>query len=114
MWSMCACVITMDVTLREWRASTAMISSMLSPGSITTASRDCSSPKIEQLHCNIPTGRISWIIRRLYTLLMGEPLTTVLLVAMRWLHFVSMAALLGGLMYARLVMLPAIEATSAD
>src|SRR5450631_2396358 len=42
----------------------ARISSILSPGSITIASCDCSSPKIEQLHCSMPTGRISWIIFR--------------------------------------------------
>jgi len=62
------------------------------PGSTTRASRLCSSPKIEQLHCNIPTGRISWIIRRLYTLGMGDMLG----VFMQWLHFSSLAMLIGG------------------
>src|SRR5580704_88277 len=33
-----------------------------SPGSMTMASPLLSSPKIEQLHCSAPTGRISWII----------------------------------------------------
>src|ERR1041385_5209911 len=38
-----------------------------SPGSTTMASRDCSSPKMEQLHCSIPTGKISCITFRFYT-----------------------------------------------
>src|SRR5579859_3121816 len=40
----------------------ARIPSILSPGSITSASCVSSSPKMEQLHCSRPTGRISWII----------------------------------------------------
>ncbi len=39
---------------------------MLSPGSITIASRVVSSPMMEQLHCKGPTGRISWIMALLY------------------------------------------------
>src|SRR5258707_13732987 len=39
------------------------MSAMSSPGSITIASLVCSSPKIEQLHCSMPTGRISCIKR---------------------------------------------------
>src|ERR1043166_8954317 len=78
--------------------STAKMSSMVSPGSITMASRDCSSPKIEQLHCSIPTGRISWIIHpRLYTRGMDAALP----IAMRWLHIASVVILLGGVFYAR-------------
>jgi len=44
---------------------------------------------------------------------MGEPLN-VLLAVMRWVHFASMAALLGGIVYARLVMLPAIDTLAPD
>src|SRR5580765_1519590 len=40
----------------------ASTSSMSSPGSMTMASRVCSSPTTEQLHCNGPSGKISWII----------------------------------------------------
>src|SRR6185369_9543704 len=64
---MCACVMTIAFTFSACLARMAMMSSMLSPGSMTMASRVCSSPKIEQLHCSMPTGRISWIIARLYT-----------------------------------------------
>ncbi len=35
---------------------------MSSPGSITMASCVASSPMMEQLHCNGPTGMISWIM----------------------------------------------------
>jgi len=83
---------------------------MSSPGSTTRASRLCSSPKIEQLHCNIPTGRISWIIRRLYTLGMGDMLGVI----MQWLHFSSLAMLIGGILYGRLVMAPASAALAPD
>src|ERR1035437_7799137 len=44
---------------------------------------------------------------------MGEPLTVVI-VAMRWLHFASMATLLGGIFFALLVMLPSIETLAPD
>src|SRR5882672_5503069 len=64
---MCACVMTMALTLSPCRFTMARISGMLSPGSITMASRVCSSPKIEQLHCSTPTRRISWIMTELYT-----------------------------------------------
>ena len=40
----------------------ARTASTSSPGSMTMASREASSPMTEQLHCNGPTGRISWII----------------------------------------------------
>src|SRR6185437_3738367 len=60
---MCACVMTIAVTRRAWRCRMARMASMSSPGSTTMASRVASSPKTEQLHCSIPTGRISWIIR---------------------------------------------------
>src|SRR5882762_4645936 len=33
-----------------------------SPGSITSASSVTGSPMMEQLHCNIPTGMVIWII----------------------------------------------------
>src|SRR6266498_2683382 len=82
---------------------------MLSPGSMTMASRLSSSPKMEQLHCRIPTGRISWIITRLYTHDMAE----VLGVIMRWLHISSVATLVGGILYARLVLVPAAEGVGA-
>ncbi len=61
-WSMCACVITIIFTVNWCLARIASISLMSSPGSTTIASRVTSSPKIEQLHCNCPTGNISWII----------------------------------------------------
>src|SRR5258707_494720 len=64
---MCACVMTMALTLSPCRFTISRISGMLSPGSITIASRVCSSPKIEQLHCKTPTRRISWIMSELYT-----------------------------------------------
>src|SRR5258705_7461523 len=64
---MCACVMTMALTESPWRLTISRISGMLSPGSITMASRVCSSPKMEQLHCNTPTRRISWIMTELYT-----------------------------------------------
>ncbi len=35
---------------------------MSSPGSTTMASREVSSPRMEQLHWSGPTGRISWIM----------------------------------------------------
>src|SRR5690349_5891299 len=73
---------------------------MLSPGSTTRPSRVCSSPKIEQLQASMPTGRISWIICRLYTQAMAEALN----VLMRWLHISSVAALIGGMIYGRVVM----------
>jgi putative copper export protein len=38
----------------------------------------------------------------------------VLFVTMRWLHFVSMAALIGGILFARLVMTPASRALAPD
>ena len=38
----------------------------------------------------------------------------VLFVLMRWLHFVSMATLVGGILYARLVMTASIHALSPD
>ena len=41
---------------------------------------------------------------------MGEILTAV----MRWLHIVSMLSLLGGILYARFVMIPAAAALSPD
>src|SRR5450755_3903083 len=100
---MCAWVITIAFTVNKWRFSMARISSILSPGSITMASRDCSSPKIEQLHWSTPTGRTSWIISSivsgLYTLVMDA----VLPIAMRWLHIVSVIVVLGGVFYARMV-----------
>src|SRR5215471_1498021 len=60
---MCACVITIDFTVSPCRCTISRMLSISSPGSTTMASRVVSSPKIEQLHCNMPTGRISWIIR---------------------------------------------------
>ena len=36
-----------------------------SPGSTTMASPEASSPRMEQLHCSAPTGRISWIMGNL-------------------------------------------------
>jgi putative copper export protein len=38
----------------------------------------------------------------------------VLFVVMRWLHFTSMATLIGGILYGRLVMTPALGALSPD
>src|ERR1700678_1323678 len=63
---MCAWVITMAVTFKPWRARTSRMLDISSPGSTTMASQACSSPKMEQLHCSGPTGRISWIICILY------------------------------------------------
>ena len=40
----------------------AWIRGMSSPGSMTMASCEVSSPRMEQLHWRRPTGRISWII----------------------------------------------------
>jgi len=51
--------MTIAFTRKACLARIARMSSMLSPGSITIASRVCSSPKMEQLHCSKPTGRIS-------------------------------------------------------
>ena len=62
MWSMWAWVMTIAFTCSPCFSRMARMSSILSPGSTTMASRVCSSPKIEQLHCSMPTGRISWII----------------------------------------------------
>src|SRR5271157_1089726 len=107
---MCACVITMAFTVSPCLSTTSKTRAISSPGSTTSASRLCSSPKIEQLHCNIPTGRISWIIRRLYTHGMGEMLGVI----MRWLHFASLATLIGGILYGRLVMLPSSAALAPD
>src|SRR5215467_14045755 len=77
--------------------------SISSPGSTTIPSRVVSSPKIEQLHCSIPTRRISWIIYRDCILTcMGDILTAL----MRWLHLSSVATLIGGLLYARFVIAP--------
>src|SRR5215475_9665350 len=41
-------------------------------------------------------------------------MTDVLLVIMRWIHIASMATLIGGLLYGRLVMAPAIATLAAD
>src|SRR5271157_5311682 len=60
--------MTIAFTVSPCRRTTSSTSSILSPGSTTMQSRVASSPKIEQLHCSIPTGRISWIMPRLYTL----------------------------------------------
>src|SRR6266853_837673 len=59
MW---ACVMTIAWTCSECFSRIARMFWISSPGSITMAWRDCSSPKMEQLHCNRPTGIISWII----------------------------------------------------
>src|ERR1051326_7083410 len=64
---MCAWVMTMALTASPWRFTISRTSGMLSPGSITMASRVCSSPTIQQLHCSTPTHRISWIMTELYT-----------------------------------------------
>src|SRR5260370_20029865 len=81
-----------------------------SPGSTTMASRVPSSPKMEQLHCSIPTGRISWIITRVYSRYMGEILTAL----MRWIHLSSVVTLIGGIFYARFVITPAGQGLSPD
>src|ERR1039458_1872594 len=107
MW---ACVITMAFTVSPCFSTTSKTRAISSPGSTTSASRLCSSPKIEQLHCNIPTGRISWIMNRLYTHGMGD----VLGVIMRWLHYSSLTTLIGGILYGRLVMLPASPVAAPD
>ena len=41
-------------------------------------------------------------------------MTDALLVLMRWIHIASMATLIGGLLYGRMVMAPAIAALSPD
>jgi uncharacterized membrane protein len=41
-------------------------------------------------------------------------MTDVLLVLMRWIHIASMATLIGGLLFGRLVMAPAIATLAAD
>ncbi|HTS24622.1 MAG TPA: hypothetical protein VMH81_02035 [Bryobacteraceae bacterium] len=41
-------------------------------------------------------------------------MTDVLLVTMRWIHIASMATLIGGLLYGRLVMAPAIATLAPD
>ena len=41
-------------------------------------------------------------------------MTDVLIVIMRWIHIVSMATLIGGLLYGRLVMAPAIATLAVD
>jgi hypothetical protein len=41
-------------------------------------------------------------------------MTDVLLVLMRWLHITSMATLIGGFLYARLVFMPAVSALAPD
>src|SRR5579864_6549943 len=46
----------------------ARMSSIWSPGSMTMASWVCSSPRMEQLHCSGPTGKILWIITICYSL----------------------------------------------
>src|SRR6266545_8291057 len=81
-----------------------------SPGSTTIPSRVLSSPNTEQLHCSMPTGRISWIITRVYSRYMGEILTAL----MRWIHISSVVTLIGGILYARFVMTPAGQTLSAD
>src|ERR1039458_1243017 len=62
MWSMCAWVmrICLTVSLCRWR--TARMRGISSPGSTTMASPDASSPRMEQLHCSAPAGRTSWIM----------------------------------------------------
>src|ERR1022692_2210651 len=73
---------------------------------------------MEQLHCNMPTGRISWIIdvpikvpiRRVYSPNMGEFLTAI----MRWVHLSSAVTLVGGIVYARFVMIPSARSLSPD
>src|ERR1035437_4315441 len=102
MWSMWACVITIAFTVRPRRASVSSTLAISSPGSTTSASPVCSSPKMEQLHKSGPTGRISWIIRRLYT----HGMLDVLQVIMLYLHFSSLAVLLGGVAYWRMVLMP--------
>ena len=64
------------------------------------ASREASSPKIEQLHCSIPTGRISWITT---PIVYSGYMEAVLPIAMRWLHIAAVIVLLGGIYYARTV-----------
>src|SRR5262249_58154099 len=59
---MCAWVMTICFSVSRSRRRMSRMSSIWSPGSITMASRVCSSPMIEQLHCRGPTGRILWIM----------------------------------------------------
>src|SRR5580704_17229253 len=61
-WSMWAWVMTICFTCRLCLRTRARMFWISSPGSITMAFRVLSSPMIEQLQCNGPTGRISWII----------------------------------------------------
>src|SRR4051812_31129074 len=107
---MCACVITIAFTVSLCRATISRMLSISSPGSTTMASRVLSSPTIEQLHCSIPTGRISWIITRVYSRYMGDILTAL----MRWVHLSSVVTLIGGVFYSRLVMTPAAGGLPAD
>ena len=55
-WSICVCVLRIARTFRSCRFSMARMRSVSSPGSTTIASCVVASPRIEQLHCSIPTG----------------------------------------------------------
>src|ERR1700740_2184858 len=53
---MCACVLTIALTVSLCRPIRSRMRLTSSPGSTTSASRVTGSPMIEQLHCSIPTG----------------------------------------------------------
>src|SRR5262245_5242460 len=88
--------MTIVLTFSLCLATSVRISAMSSPGSMTMASRVASSPRIEQLHCNIPTGRISWIIPL-------QCMDEVIVVLVRVVHILSVVMLLGSAFYIRFV-----------
>src|SRR5438270_205884 len=61
-WSMWAWVMMICLTVRECLARRARMRGMSSPGSTTMASREVSSPRMEQLHWRGPTGMVSRIM----------------------------------------------------
>ncbi len=71
---MCACVLTMALTVSLCRPRRSSMRFTSSPGSTTSASCVTGSPMIEQLHCNIPTGMVIWINPSVAALRTGRPL----------------------------------------
>src|SRR5271170_4625820 len=64
-WSICAWVTTICLRVSPCLARRSRMSGILSPGSMTIASRVASSPTMVQLHCSAPTGKVSRIMNSL-------------------------------------------------
>src|ERR1700728_4636722 len=63
MWSICACVTRIFLTVSLCFVSASSMRGMSYPGSTTIASPDVSSPRMEQLQPSIPTGNVTRIIK---------------------------------------------------